>query len=148
MKNNKNSKYYVPANIQKLFVGTIGSIYVIQFLFVAKMGIEQYQQNPDMGGFGSTVFTTMLVPIVLFVVAYSLNPRSLNLLARSFETMLITLAGLTVWSLLSMLIPFVFLRGGSTFTGSYAQYELILNSIFIIAYGFFLNWLRVSKRWQ
>jgi hypothetical protein len=148
MKKNKKSGYYVPTSIQKFFVGVISSLFVIQFIFLLSQGVSQYQQNTNLGGFYGFFFTLMLVPLLLFTTAFTLNPRSLKILERSFESILIALSGVIAWSILSMLYPAVFIKNGSQYIESYARYEIVASSLLVLVYDLILFWLRSTKRWQ
>lgn len=148
MKNNKNSKYYVPSVIQKLFVGVIGAVFTMQLIFFVVQGINQYIDNPNMGGFYGFMFSIMIYPIILFVVAYALNPRSLSILGRSFESMLLAITGTILGSLLSIALPSILIEVGSENLNNYWSYELISFSVLAVLYTATLFWLRSTKRWR
>ncbi len=148
MKTNKNPEYYVPSSIQKLFIGSTIFLYTLQFTFMTLQGISQYRENPSIGGFYGYFFATELIPVLLFLVAYALNPRPLTVIQRTFESVLIALSGVICWTLMNIVTPLIVLNAGSGYIESYATYEIIASSALLGVYGLTLVWLRASKRWK
>lgn len=148
MKTNKTPNYYVPSSILKLFVGVISLAFILQAIFLTLQGVSQFLRNHHLGGFYGFYFTILLFPLLLFLTAYILNPRSLSAIERSFESIVITLSGIMAWSFIGMVPPYIFLGNGPQYIESYDLFAIIASTVLVVVYGLALYWLRSTKRWR
>ena len=148
MKQNKNSKYYVPSSIQLLFIGIVGGLFSLQFFTLLWQGFSQYQQNPNVGGFYGFFYVMDVLPLLLFLIAYALNPRKLSITEKTFESILLATGGAIAWSLFSTIPPTIFLSDGPDYIESYATYQIAASTALALVFAGVLYWLRASKRWQ
>jgi hypothetical protein len=144
MKNNKSSTYSVPSIIQKLFVGTVGGSFILYLIFTLYQFFSQYPDVLNDIGSYSFILLVQGVPLLLFVIAYAFNPRSLKLLERCFESIVLALGGVTAWSYITNMTY----SSISTFVDSYANPQVAITLTFVVVYSLGLFWLRSSKRWQ
>ena len=142
----KSAPYYVPASIVKIFTIIVAGIFIVQSSYFLYQGIRQYLDNPNTGGYYGYFFVTQLLPVILFLLAYALNPRKLAFLARCFESLLFSIAGLTIWSLTTIISPLMFSK--LAFGNRYALYEIISSLSLLVIYSVGLLWLRQSKKWR
>lgn len=142
----KTKPYYVPASIQKLFTITVVGLFALQTSFIAVTTLTQFQQGSDYRPQLQYFLIYNMIPVLIFLLAYALNPRTLGVLSRSFEALLISLSALISWMFLSMLLPMVFFtRTGLGYTQTY---EYLFAVIFMGLYAAILLALRKKKIWS
>ncbi len=149
MKLKKTEDQYVTTGLLiKIFVWTIlvGSALLFASMFYTIAQQFQYaNQDPSMY---ASLFLSQVLPFVLFTVAYFMNPRRLSFLHRSFEALLLSIAGLTAWSLLTMLLGVLVVPGYDAPNDSFATYQTAGSVVLLVLYVSGLYWLRRTKRWQ
>jgi hypothetical protein len=116
---------------------------------MAMLLYQQAMTNPNYSG-NWTMIIWQVVPLVLFGLAYFLNPRKLTLVQRLFESVVLTIAGILVFSALSQVV-FQFFSLGSLIGGSidsYLFYESLSVATLIVVFGAVLFFLARTKRWK
>jgi hypothetical protein len=148
MNKNKNSKYYVPSSIQKLVVFTVIPLFLIQLVLSVWQDVNQYINNSHVGGLYPFVYISEAVPILLFLVAYMLNPRHLKTIERIFESLFMLVAGLICFGLLNMITVYIPVLNGQNYIEDYAAIQIIVATSIVLVYGSVLYWLRANKQWK
>ncbi len=87
-----------------------------------------------------------IVPIIVFLIIYNLNPRNISSLTRFFEAIVATVAIRCFYNLIPILYVYVPSVPGYPSISIYLQYALpvVVSFICII----FLIWLRKANRWK
>lgn len=142
----KTKPYYVPSSIQKLFVIGIISLYLIQTAFIVYSTFSQFLNGsdylPQLGYFA--IYN--LVPVIVFGIAYILNPRQLSRLSRTFESLIITISAYVGWTAIMMLSPMILFN--IVDLNSYRLIEYFSSAIFICLYSTVLLILRKKGTWS
>lgn len=136
--------YYVPRTIQQLFTFTIAGVYTVQLIALAISTFSQSQQGSDYRPQLGYMLVHTCMPIMMFLIAYALNPRNLSKVSKAFESLLLTLSALIVWSAVAMLLPMV---TRSTFW-HLAAYDYLSSTALLVVFTVALGVLRQKKRWS
>lgn len=143
--NSKPNRYYVSNSIQKVFTITIIGLYLVQTIFLAISSVTQLQQGFDLRSQLSYFFIYNLIPIILFFIAYFMNPRKLSRTSKSFESLLLALFGIIGSVLISMIFPLLLFS--SNFSTNYALIQYAGAGISLLGYLGTLILLRRKGRW-
>jgi hypothetical protein len=147
MKNiSKTKPYYVPSSIQKLFIIGIASLYLIQSGFILYSTFSQFQQGSDYFPQLRYFAVYNSVPLIVFGLAYILNPRKLSRLPKTFESLLITIAAYIGWTFIMMLSPMILF--GLIDPIDHVLLEYLSSAIFISIYVAILLVLRKKGTWS
>lgn len=139
--------YTLSNTLVTYFVTTLGLLFVVGSAATVWQIAMQYNNNPNLGGWFNYLFSLVAVPIMLFIIAYGMNPRKLTPLQKSFESLLFVTVGQALWSFILQALPLFFSQSQS-FINYYMNYELVWTLGFVALYTIGLFWLRASKRWQ
>lgn len=145
----KQSQYYVPVALQWVMVLLIIPFYAITLIVSAWSTIGQLGQGFDMGSQFVYLYSQQLVPALLFVLAYVINPRGLGYLARSFESLLIAVVASMGWMLVGGIFFTVFFAAADQMHIMQLElYSYVSYTIFLALFVVFLLSLRLSGRWR
>ncbi len=142
----KTKPYYVPTNIQRLFTYPIIGLYLVQTGFVVFSTLSQSYGGSDYGPQLGYLVIYNLIPILIFVLAYAINPRQLGRLAKTFESLLITIAAYIVETLVSLVLPMLLINSGG-FSSNYNLYQYSFSGFFLALYIITLVVLRKKRLW-
>lgn len=148
--NNKSPKtkpYYVPRSIQSLFVIFGSLIYIIQLLVTGISTFIQFQDGSDYRPQLSYFAIYNLFPVLLFAIAYFLNPRKLSRLSKIFESLLITISAYTGWVVFVSLFLTILLTYISP-TFGYNYVDLLASLVFLSIYAPTLLIIRRKGIWK
>jgi hypothetical protein len=146
-KTKNDAKLYVPNNIIKIFVFLIVLSYILTLGTMLWQGLTQYLYNPNMGGYYGFMFSSILLPFLLFSIAFLINPRKLSSLEKSFESIIFAIAASSLWIFVYSYIP-IYIVNGPDYIEGYARFEIISTTVFLSIYTLLLLWFRVSKKWK
>lgn len=141
------SQYYVPDIFMKIFVYGIGLLYTMSVVMTIWQFVVQYSQNTEVGGWYGYFVTSLLMPMLLFLLTFLLNPRKIRILDKCFESIMFTIVAVIAWSLIIQYFP-VYIAYTSKYVEDYARYQIISSLIFTLFYAGSLYILRVTKKWK
>jgi hypothetical protein len=148
---NKSKPYYVPRSIQKFFTYTVIGLYFAQAIsIVYSMVTAEYLNSSNIIGLHSGyVLLSNVIPVLIFFLAYVLNPRKLSRLSKSFEALLIAITGFIGWTLLSMIFyPLFYGFETENFELGLLLSYLTTTIVFVVIYTVVLVVLRNKKIWS
>ncbi|MBA3757406.1 hypothetical protein H0X09_00865 [Candidatus Saccharibacteria bacterium] len=154
MKKNQNQKTQVPSFFQRVFVlavlGVFSTMAIIQLITIK--GFFEHV------GYGSSsyiiywiTFTSILLPLLFFVVVYFLNPKGKRLnLPILFENIVIASSGLLTFTMLQQIrfqlnSSFRFTNGSEA---TLITHEAILGVSTLVLYTLMLLYFRHTKHWS
>lgn len=100
-----DSSYTVPVNLQKMFIAALLLMPLAQLAFFAWQIFRQLHSNADYSGYYMFLLNIVVLPLLFVVLAYVLNPRTLRMLPRIFESMLIAIIGTSMYQIAIELAP-------------------------------------------
>ena len=147
MKKSPAKPYYVPTSIQKLIVFSVLGITILQLVFTLASSIAQYRSNSNLGGLYSYLFLFTFMPILFFIAAYAMNPRHLERISRTFESLIVTLAALFGQALFSSLVPLLY-RFSEGSINLYSAYQIGSGVVFYAVFVIVLIVIRKKGIWR
>ena len=142
----KQQTYYVPALILKSFTIIIALSFII--LTVATLVPALKILSMEGADYGSMFFyqvVAYILPLILFAIAFVLNPRKLSILPKSFEALLISITGFIAYSTISLPLTNLIFNNMNV---DYQIVEYMYVAVFTILYIAALMLLRRSKKWS
>jgi hypothetical protein len=134
-----------PHGLKKVFVGGLIAWYAMNVLQLVQLLWQQAGSNPNFSGYTSWIIW-QVVPLVLFGVAFFLHPRKNDLLQRVFESLLMVMAALLVWAVVSQAITYAVTTAWSFSPGSFMLYDLLGAALVMVGFAGVLIYLVRFKR--
>lgn len=112
--------------------------------------LEAYDADPTLNSFWTAIAASFVVPAAMFAYAFLLNPRNLHRLGRIFESIIWTLAGVAMLTIIELITTRLLWRfavpSAQAIHTFYEQQMWVLATAFIL-YAGILYYLRVKRRW-
>jgi hypothetical protein len=96
MKNTKKATGIPPKNIQLTFITLSAIAVVIQVIFYIGLLARIYPNGLRLSQFSFMAFSSMMLPVILFAVAYYFSKRSASRFDRVFHAALLAVIGLAI----------------------------------------------------
>jgi hypothetical protein len=142
-----NKDHKVPNQLQVLFIVSVAGAFLLNLAETLATMFQQSYSNPNFSSFTTFLAWQAAVPLILFGLAYYLNPRKLKPVERLFESLIITITGLMFSTGLLQIIDYITARkllGGPDFMA----YQLVSGIAVVAVYTLVLWQLRKSKQWK
>lgn len=139
-------KNATPEGLKRAFIVVCAATYVISVVQLVTLMLQQIQTNPNLSSSWPLVlFQTM--PLAFFGLAYFLTPRKkVDQLQRVFESVLIAVIGLGLFTVLSQVATYI-VSVGSTYE-SFIVYQIVLVGGTVLGFAGVLYFLAKTKRWK
>jgi len=140
-----------PRGLQLTFVIITGAIFLLQLGLTANTALQQYPHNANLSSYAMFFVEQMIVPVIMVIGAYLLNPRKISKLGRVFESMVITLVGQAILQMVAMVamnVQFSTASNANDAFYGFITYQLWSVGITLVGYFAVLVYLRKTKRWQ
>lgn len=102
MNKNKQSTDTLPKNIQITFIATVAGAFVVNTIYGILLLMRIYPHGLRPSQFTFIMFTSMLLPVVLFACAYLIAKRRLPRFAHLFYAAVVTVIGYFLFRLVSV----------------------------------------------
>ncbi|HSE61464.1 MAG TPA: hypothetical protein VLA88_04185 [Candidatus Saccharimonadales bacterium] len=137
----------VPKWMQLAFIVAVASSLLVNIGFTLSIMFQQSFTNENFSAFAGALISQSAMPVLLFGIAYYLNPRKLHPGERIFESMLLTFTALLGSGAIMQIFSYAGLQqlyGGE----HYMAYQLVTGTITVVLFAVILWQLRASKRWK
>jgi hypothetical protein len=141
-----DAKYTVSKGMQQWFVGlTVLSVLVQTSFMVYWMVKQVIQYDGNLNGYFSPLYYSVGLPVLLFTIAYLINPHKLRPKTRIFESMLCMTMGFLAFGILNQTLGVAIaphITSDSDRFWSFLIFDLLNSGLVIVAYSTLLFRLR------
>ena len=134
----------VPKWLQMAFVIAVTTSFLVNIVFTLMLMYQQSFTNTNFSAFFGFWASQSAIPLLMFGIAYYLNPRKLHPGERVFESLLLTLTASTASGVVMQILSYAGINGGENFMA----FTLVTGAITIVLYAAILWQFRASKRWK
>jgi hypothetical protein len=134
----------VPKWMQLAFTLAVSATFLINIIYTLILMYQQSFTNTNYSAFVGILASQSAMPLLMFAIAYYLNPRKLHPGERVFESLLLAITGLLTAGVVMQLLSYIGVSGGEQFIA----FMIVTGAITVVVYAAALWQLRASKRWK